>query len=62
MELNAPYQCGFCGEQNWTFVDASGGPEQTYVEDCQVCCRPNVLRVQVDPEGQGASIQAEWEG
>ena len=26
-------------------------PEQEYVEDCQVCCRPMVLRVSVDVDG-----------
>jgi hypothetical protein len=26
-------------------VDLSGGSEQRYVEDCQVCCRPNRLTV-----------------
>jgi hypothetical protein len=26
-------------------------PQQQYVEDCQVCCRPIVLDVTVDPDG-----------
>ena len=26
-------------------------PEQNYVEDCQVCCRPIVLNVSVDVDG-----------
>ncbi len=26
-----------------TDVDESGGLLQEYVEDCQVCCQPNVL-------------------
>ena len=26
-------------------------PEQQYTEDCQVCCRPIVLDVTVDPDG-----------
>jgi hypothetical protein len=27
-------------------------PEQNYVEDCQVCCRPIVLGVTVDLDGE----------
>jgi len=29
-------------------VDESAGRRQSYVEDCQVCCKPNVLRVVYD--------------
>jgi len=42
----ARYQCAGCGEWNETTVDPSGGRKQEYVEDCQVCCKPNVLRVE----------------
>ena len=41
----AEYQCAFCAETNHTFVDPSQGENQTYVEDCQVCCHPNELYV-----------------
>jgi hypothetical protein len=39
------FQCAGCGEWNETFVDPSNGNKQSYVEDCQVCCKPNLLRV-----------------
>ena len=55
------FQCAGCGEWNETSVDASAGERQSYVEDCQVCCRPNILRVKYDPEIQGFVIQAELE-
>jgi hypothetical protein len=42
--------CPYCGEQISILVDDSL-PEQHYVEDCQVCCRPMVLNVSVDAEG-----------
>jgi cysteine-rich CPXCG protein len=48
--LQAGYQCAGCGEWNETFVDPSGGRRQQYVEDCQVCCRPNVLQAVYDDE------------
>ena len=58
----ASFNCGYCGEPNATFVDMSQGSEQSYIEDCQVCCRPNVLRVTADPASQTVSISAEFEG
>ena len=49
------FHCAYCGEPNGTRVDPSAGSRQRYVEDCQVCCRPNVLSVRFDVDG-GASI------
>jgi hypothetical protein len=48
--------CPYCGENITILVDDSL-PEQEYVEDCQVCCRPIVLRVSVDMDGD-ASVTA----
>ncbi len=45
--------CPYCGEWISILVDESL-PEQNYVEDCQVCCRPIVLDVAVDLEGDVA--------
>jgi len=42
--------CPYCGESISVLVDDSV-PEQSYVEDCQVCCRPIVLDVSVDLDG-----------
>jgi hypothetical protein len=33
-------------------LDLSAGGVQEYVEDCPVCCRPNVIRVSVDEDGR----------
>ena len=47
------YVCAFCGEEISAAVDiASGGMEQSYVEDCPVCCRPNLLHVTVFEDGE----------
>ena len=56
---SATYLCAFCGETNEIDVDVSAGSRQSYVEDCQVCCRPNLLRVRFD-EGE-ARVVAEPE-
>ena len=45
-----PISCPYCGEIITILVDDSL-PEQEYVEDCQVCCRPIVVQVFVDMDG-----------
>lgn len=45
--------CPYCGENITILVDDSL-PEQEYIEDCQVCCRPIVLHVSVDMDGDVA--------
>ncbi|MEP7027250.1 MAG: CPXCG motif-containing cysteine-rich protein [Candidatus Eisenbacteria bacterium] len=44
--------CPHCFEENELAVDMGGGESQSYVEDCQVCCRPWQVRVEVDDEGR----------
>lgn len=48
MEELGHYTCPSCGEMIDVRVDPSGGVHQEYVEDCPVCCRPNVLRIRFD--------------
>jgi hypothetical protein len=43
--------CPYCGESIEILVDASAG-DQHYIEDCQVCCRPIALGIQVDADGE----------
>ncbi|OKH19664.1 hypothetical protein NIES593_20570 [Hydrococcus rivularis NIES-593] len=61
MQTTTEYFCAFCGEPNSTFVDLSAGMQQSYVEDCQVCCRPNVLYIQVDEETLEVEIYTDYE-
>jgi Cysteine-rich CPXCG len=46
-----PYGCAFCGEENEVFADPSGGRRQAFTEDCTVCCRPNLIALTVDDDG-----------
>jgi len=55
------FQCAGCGEWNETTVDSSGGTKQSYIEDCQICCKPNVLHVSWDMGAGEYVIQAELE-
>jgi Cysteine-rich CPXCG len=59
--MEAGFQCAGCGEWNDTSVDESACARQSYVEDCQVCCRPNVLRAEYDAELEQYLISAELE-
>ena len=51
------YACAFCGEENEVFVDVTGGRCQTFTEDCAVCCRPNLITLTLDDDGD-AEIEA----
>ena len=43
-------ECPYCGEYIDIVVDCSL-PDQSYIEDCQVCCRPIDVSVQIDDSG-----------
>lgn len=61
MQTTADYVCAYCGESNLTFIDISAGMQQSYVEDCQVCCRPNELSIRIDEETMDIEIASEYE-
>ena len=61
MQNTAEYTCAYCGESNLTFVDLSAGMQQSYVEDCQVCCQPNVLYLEIDEQTLDIEINSEPE-
>jgi hypothetical protein len=60
MREEGSYFCDSCGEEIVVPIDLSAGHEQTYVEDCPVCCRPMVIHVSVD-EGGEVSLWGESE-
>jgi Cysteine-rich CPXCG len=62
MPTTAEFYCAFCGEENTTFIDISAGFQQKYVEDCQVCCRPNILYIHIDEDTLDVEIDTEYEG
>ena len=53
--------CPYCGEGITILVDDSVDQQQ-YIEDCEVCCRPMVIAVNVSGDGSLlVSVQAEDE-
>lgn len=57
MQDEAALRCPYCGEAITVLVDASAG-SQRYIEDCQVCCRPIAITVEVDGEGHARVLGA----
>jgi len=51
MQDEVSYICDACGEEIVIPVDPSIGSSQEFVEDCPVCCRPNVIHVEIDEDG-----------
>ena len=57
--IETSYDCAYCNARNTATVDRTGGLRQRYTEDCETCCRPNVLHVEIDPEDESmARIEA----
>ena len=48
-DVEAVVTCPYCGEPISVLVDCSL-EQQTYVEDCQVCCQPMVIHAVVDED------------
>lgn len=55
------YICPTCGERIVIPVDRSGGSEQEYVEDCPVCCNPNIVHVEFFRDEEPPRVWAEAE-
>jgi transcription elongation factor Elf1 len=43
------FTCPYCGEEISMVLDMSVS-NQTYVEDCEVCCRPIEIRYAIEDE------------
>ncbi len=55
------FSCSHCFEENEVVVDLSEGLHQTLVEDCWVCCHPNVVHIDIDIDGRRAIAYSETE-
>ena len=50
-DTSADITCPYCGEANTIEVDPGSGGNQSYVEDCQVCCQPWRVSVHYRSDG-----------
>jgi hypothetical protein len=55
------YTCPHCGEQIVIPLDPTAGPEQKYVEDCPVCCNPNIIHAEFFEDGESPRVWADPE-
>lgn len=53
-------QCPYCGAMNDEMIDCSVEPPEEYVEDCEVCCSPMLIRV-VSIDGDVPVVEAHRE-
>ena len=51
MNNDSSYVCDSCGEEIVVPIDLSAGSDQQYVEDCPVCCNPNLISVRIADDG-----------
>lgn len=59
--MDSEFLCAFCFQRNSIFVDPSAGSTQRYVEDCQVCCQPNILSIWWDEGEETYCVDSEPE-
>jgi hypothetical protein len=57
-EKFVPYQCPYCGERLETRVDLTAG-EREYIEDCEVCCRPIELGIELEDNGALRAVRVQ---
>jgi Cysteine-rich CPXCG len=59
-ESAAVVVCPYCGSEVEVILDTGGAEEQSYVEDCEVCCQPWRLAVHWTESGE-AQVEASTE-
>jgi hypothetical protein len=57
LETTAEVSCPYCGETITLFLDLSV-EEQTYIEDCSVCCQPMAVSYSAE-NGELASLSVD---
>ncbi|HLF18687.1 MAG TPA: CPXCG motif-containing cysteine-rich protein [Candidatus Omnitrophota bacterium] len=44
------FNCPYCASLNTSPLDPSQGNRQEWITDCEVCCRPILVRIELDGE------------
>jgi Cysteine-rich CPXCG len=50
LQFERRVDCPYCGESFVFMIDGSAG-NQSYYEDCEICCRPILFLTEVDSDG-----------
>ena len=48
LQENTSFQCPYCIGANFVCVDITAGKFQQLITDCEVCCQPIVIRVELN--------------
>ena len=51
LENDQEFNCPYCGEVISLRVDQTGGSRQLFVTDCEVCCRPIEIEIEIESDG-----------
>jgi hypothetical protein len=60
-DADGSYTCPTCGETIVIPLDRSGGIDQEYVEDCPVCCNPNIVHAEFFGDEEPPRVWADAE-
>ena len=61
LESDQEINCPYCGEVIGVRVDQTGGSRQYFIIDCEICCRPIQVEVDIDADGY-VNLAAKREG
>ncbi len=50
IENDYEFSCPYCGEKLSIRIDITGGERQSFVYDCEVCCRPIQIQFEVEAD------------
>ena len=42
------WTCQYCGEPNSVWIDLTVEGKQDFIEECNICCRPNRIIISMD--------------
>ncbi len=45
------FACPYCSAEMSITVDCTAGRRQAFTYDCETCCRPIAIRLEVGPDG-----------
>jgi len=48
LEQDYDFDCPHCSGGNSVKLDVSGGSKQSFIQDCEVCCKPFQITVQFE--------------
>lgn len=47
-ELEEIFHCPYCGNTSFLMIDYSGGNKQEFVNDCETCYKPILIKIIVE--------------